>query len=324
MKRQELLWLTSTLGTFMVLSVLIAISMVSPGVMGEINGTTITKVWVWNTEPNITGVTVGPSTITLIPGNTTRINCTAIVWDWNGYADVNVTNATFYHNTVTATDPDDNNNHYTIEDINTNCTCVQNGASATNASCYCFFDIWYYANNGTWTCNMTIKDMGGNATEREYMFNDSATGNATINTLIGMDVVSLVDYGNLSVTETSTEKEINITNFGNEDINISVRGYGGTNDTKRNNPTNSSFICELGNMHLGQERYAVSTGVDWTVMTNLTNTSTLIQNFTLPQRTNDTDYGNDKNQTYWKLKVPLTVAGYCNGTLEFTAFDANG
>jgi hypothetical protein len=318
MIKHKQLMFGSALFTLIMFAVLAAISMVNPSVLGVTNGTTITEAYIWNTEPNVTSVTVGPNEISLTPGNTTRINCTAYIWDYNGWDDINVTNATFYHSSVTNVDPDDNNNHYSANP-DTNCTCEQ--LQSTNASCYCYFDIWYYANNGTWTCNITVQDDGGNATERIYRFNDSNTGTATILSLIGIDVTNYVSYGNLSVTETSDTKPVNITNYGNEPINVSVRAYGGTEN--RHNPTNSSLICELGNIKLDRERYSLADGSLFDDMIAVTNTSTIITDLTVPVRDSDDSYSDSTNTTYWRLNVPLTVGGYCNGSIEFFASDAD-
>src|SRR3989338_7685607 len=78
-------------------AIILGVSMVTTNVRSAVNGTVTTRVWVWNTEPNLYEVEIKPDTITLSPGNTTRVNCTAYVYDSNGWQDVNVTNATFYH-----------------------------------------------------------------------------------------------------------------------------------------------------------------------------------------------------------------------------------
>ncbi len=296
-----------------VISVLVGVSMVTSGVIGANQSTTIARVYVWNTEPNLYSVTMTPAAVDLTPGNTTQVNCTGYVWDYNGFADVNVTEAILYHSTVVSTDADDNNNHYTL--TGANCSCNQTGSSDTNATCICPFDVWYYATNGTWTCNMTISDKGGNATERIYNFNSSNEGTGVINTVVGINVPAELDYGNLSVTETSTEKVANISNFGNVPINISVRGYGGTDSTAQHN---LSMICAYGNMTMEKEKWSLVSGTAYASMIALTNESVSL-NWTLPVRTNDDGYGMDTNSTYWRLEVPLTVGGNCNGTLEFTA-----
>ena len=56
-------------------------------------------------------------------------------------------------------------------------------------------------------------------------------------------------------------------------------------------------------------------------MTNLTGIDAVIPGLQVFPR-NDTD--SMKNITYWKLKVPTGVGGLCNGTILFTASNANG
>ena len=71
------------------------------------------------------------------------------------------------------------------------------------------------------------------------------------------------------------------------------------------------------------QRYSTSAVAIFNDMWNLSNTTTQVFNWTLPQRTNDTIYGKDMNATYWMLEVPYTVGGLCNGTIEFTAIIAS-
>jgi len=123
-----------------------------------------------------------------------------------------------------------------------------------------------------------------------------------------------IDYGNLSVTETSSDMPANISNFGNTPINISVRGYGGT--TNPDNPADLCMECAYGNISMGYEKYSLSSGTDYSAMTALTNTSTEM-NLPLPVRINDSNYEDDTNTTYWKIQIPLSIGGVCNGTLQF-------
>ena len=309
MKRENIIIATG-LFVFIFVASLVSVSMVASNVLGWNNSTTITRAYVWNTEPNITSVTISPDPIDLTPGNTTNVNCTAYVWDYNGWADVNVSNATFYHISVGNDAEDDSNTHYTA-DVDNDCSCT---GSDNEAICNCTFDIWYYATNGTWICNMTVTDQGGEATERQYYLNSSNNASATVNTVVAINVPAEIDYGNLSVTETSSDMPANISNFGNTPINISVRGYGGT--TNPDNPGDLCMECAYGNISIEYEKYSLASGTDYSVMTALTNASTEMD-LSLPVRTDDNGYGNDTNTTYWKLQIPLSIGGICNGTLVF-------
>ena len=299
------------------------ISMITSNVIGAniTNDTAVAKVYVWNTDQNITMVVISPSpTIDLTAGGTTEVNCTAHVWDYNGWQDIKNVSASLYDINYGDGTTADNNYRY----INTSCgnaTTACTYVSANNASCTCSFDVRYYANNGTWQCNMTIKDRGGNATERFYYFNDSETSSSvTVNTVLGINAPNEIDYGNLSVTETSGQIPANVTNWGNVPINISVRGYGGTNESLPN-VGNLSMICGYGNISMNYERYTALSGTSYDNMINLSNSSTQLTNFTLPVRTNDANYGNDTNTTYWRIQIPLTIGGYCNGTVIFSAIE---
>ena len=303
---------------------LLGVEMLTISVIGSniTNDTTLARVYVWNTEPNITSVFISPSSIELNAGSFVTVNCTAYVWDYNGWQDVKALNATLYDVNYENNPEPDNNYRY----FNDSCApCVQADASGTNASCTCQFRVLYYANNGTWKCNFTITDQGGGSTDplRNFTFSDSdVSGPAIVNTVLGIDTPDEIDYGNLSVTETSSYIPANVTNWGNVPINISVRGYGGTNESVPG-VGNLSMICEFGNITHGYQRYAINTSISYENMTNLSNTSTLIPDFTLPVRTNDAAYGSDNNVTYWKIQIPLTVGGHCNGTIQFNAIDAS-
>jgi hypothetical protein len=78
------------------------------------------------------------------------------------------------------------------------------------------------------------------------------------------------------------------------------------------------MICQYNNISLTYERYAITNGTLFNNMKNISNTSTQL-GLTLPVRTSDIIYGNSTNSTYWKLNIPLTVGGTCNGTIEFSA-----
>jgi len=168
---------------------------------------------------------------------------------------------------------------------------------------------------------MTVKDNGGNATERIINLNSSNNASAEIGSIVALNTPDELDYGNLSVTETSQDTLLNISNFGNVPINLTVRGYGGDDPVYSDNPLNLTMICDYNNISIGQQRFATTAGVDFDIMLNLTNSSADIPSFSLPVRTNDTAYGNDTNLTYWKLQVPLSIGGYCNGTIEFSAYE---
>ena len=299
----------------------LSLPLISTSVFGTnvTNASILTKVYVWNTEPNITSVEVEPSSIDLVAGNFTIVNCTAYVFDYNGWEDIANVSGSFYDQSEGDGDTTDQNFRY----VNDTCAaCTDAGGSGTNASCQCQFTVGYYANAGEWVCNMTITDGGGNATERLHYFNDSQNSSSvTINSVLGINAPSEIDYGNLSVTETSNIVAANVTNWGNVPINVTLRAFGGLNESVTN-AGNYSMMCQFGNISIDLERWSMNATAEFDNMTNITNSSVLIPSLTIPVRSNETIDGNATNTTYWKLSVPLGVGGYCNGTIVFGAVQA--
>ncbi|MBI2133951.1 hypothetical protein HYU11_04685 [Candidatus Woesearchaeota archaeon] len=300
----------------------IGIITISPDVASLPNGTMITFVNVTNTEPTVTDIVIKPdSPVTLSPGNITTITCNATVHDWNGYTDIRAINGTLFFSEggFTINSDEDNNSHYT----NSSCgSCTQFDANPTNASCTCAFAVQYYASNGTWSCNVTIKDIGGFLpTETPLNFTASGQGTVNISALIAIDTPSTLNFGNLTVSQTSTAKQVNITNLGNRDVNISLYGYGGDNETEQ---VNMSMVCPYGgNITILNERYSFENSPNFDAMFTF-NTSARSTNITLAKVTaqEPLDQNNRSNMTNWKLKIPYSVGGYCNGTIVFIASDA--
>ena len=262
---------------------------------------------VTNTEPIIYNVTFNTSSITLTPGNRTTVNCTASIWDYNSVNDIVVVNATLYDRSASTNDAtDDDNFHYTNRTCNLNSTI---GGSNTNASFVCLFGVNYFTNNGSWVCNVTTMD-GANI---------SSSNNAELNveTLLAIDVPTTTSYGNTSVNS-YTGSNITVTNVGNVDFNITLLGYG-SNDAVTGNET--SFLCELGNITITNHRFSYI-DTNWSTMTPLNYSSRNLGNITFPQRQNDTDYGPDRNNTIWRVYIPNSIGGFCNGTVVFNAVQA--
>jgi len=276
-----------------------------PTTYAAINQTVLSKVNVSNTDPRVYNVTITPNQIALNAGENTNVICNATVWDYNGVPGniANVT-ATFYFNSSGPNGNLANDTRYRV-----NCTNATSLSSV--ASLYtCNLSIRYFADNGTWACNVTAFDNGG--------LNGTGVNNsATILPLIALNVSDVIDYGIVNSLNTSLDAESNVTNFGNTPLNISVRGWGGDNETLY---ANLSMVCEFGNISIDMERYNITNGSAWAGMTNLTGTDSVIPGFVVNPR-NDTNPM--INKTYWKLKIPTGVGGLCNGTILFVASNAN-
>ncbi len=297
-------------------------------------GNVSVRLNVTNTAPRVLTVYVydGGSPFTdadvdLSANSAKQVICNATVSDTNGGGDIINATARFYSivNSGFAGGAD-NNHHYR------NDSCIETydiAGTANNRSVVCRFSVQYYANNETWECNINVSDNGGTQIpESKFYFSDNKSDQVMINSLLAMTVpIQDVDFGNLSATETSSVKTINVTNAGNIPTNFTVRGFGGNGTGVTQAETlypNVSMMCETGNITIGNLRYSNSSGAAWSDMINTTPNATLFGNTTLMQRTNDNapTFGQDLNLTFWRIRVPTGVAGLCNGTVAFQATNA--
>ncbi|MGV8169316.1 MAG: hypothetical protein ACP5N3_04640 [Candidatus Nanoarchaeia archaeon] len=291
--------------TYIVFGVVILVTFVSiVGFVASYNYEYVnvtTKVNITNAYPEIMNITVGspsPLNITLNAGATRLVQCNASIRDWNGFDEIANVSATFYDSRNVSSDPDDNNTHYT----NANCTEV-NTYDLYYADYTCNFSIQYYANNGSWTCNLTVID--------DYNFTDDGTNTTTINALYALNVTDVIDYGNLSVTDYSENITATITNYGNRDINVSVLGYGLTEGD------GLGFVCPLGtNISVENQRFSVSASDAWAAKTPLSATNQDMETTLLQRQSEVTPV---TQETYWQLYVPPNPFGLCTGTVRFTA-----
>lgn len=299
-----------------ILALFLGISFTTDSVIGlnVTNATVIARVNVSNTEPSLYIVKIDSPVppIDLTANAATIVVCNGSVQDRNGFDDIKNVSATFYDISVAPNAQDHNNTHYS----NTSCgpCIVVAGTSNQNGTCICQFAVQYYANPTTWQCNMTVNDSGGLLSSQNSSF-------VTINEVLGINVESsILDYGNLSVTQVSNLARENVTNTGNIPINITVRGFGGDDESIGQNVT---MICESGtNITFGNQRYYSGNNTAFADMVNLTNQTTMLTNVTIPQRTTDSGFGNSSNATFWRLQVPFGASGVCNGTIIFGAVDA--
>ena len=263
-----------------------------------------TTVNVTNALPEILNITCNnEANITLNAGTTFALTCLVEIRDFSGGNTINSTNVTFYYYLNESSDSDDNNTHYT------NSSCTENSTNGYFANWTCVFDVLYYANNGTWEANITVKD-DYNLTANDYT-------NATIDSLYALNVTNPIDFGNMFVGETKDPPiGANITNFGNMDINVSLYGFGGDDEVTG---AGVAMICEVLNITLPNERYTTNASEAYADMTSITGAAVTISELTIPQQTNDSQQ--EINGTYWMLYVNESTNPYgeCNGTVIFAA-----
>jgi hypothetical protein len=271
------------------------------------NVTVWTHVNITNSRPEVLNVTVYDSdnssrrNVTLNAGMYKNVTCNVTIRDWNGYPDISNVNATLWHfPTSTFGSSDNNNTHYT----NTNCTDSGNGLGFI-VNYLCYFEIIYYANNGTWMCNSTVID---NQSSTNY-----GNGSTIFYPVYALNVTDGIDYGSLAVEDFSGNVTANITNLGNMAINVTVEGYGGRKGD------GLAMNCSLwGNITVANERFSTQQDADWALKIPLNGSAQFLPNLTIMKQ-NDSNLV--VNSTYWQLYVDSAnvPGGNCTGYVIFTA-----
>ena len=279
---------------------------------GENNVAVITNLTVGNVYPEILNVTIqdGDASIALIPNDTKKVYCFAHIVDYNGQADIKYVNATFFDNFTNPSAPADNNSKYT----NGSCVIDTGYGDQYTASANCTFDVQFYANASVWNCSVTAND--------SYNWQNTNTDNITINELLALGLPDIIQYGTVNATYVSDENVTNVTNLGNMAVNLSLNGYGFVPGD------GNAMNCTLGankNISIGYEKFnlTATTPGDLTNAqfignyTNLT-TNPVIKEFNLDFRKNE-NINEAWNYSYWRIYVPLGVAGTCQGNIIFAA-----
>jgi hypothetical protein len=301
--------------TFSTIILILLPGAIAPNIIGENyrNATVQTYLNITHSKPDVLNVTVYDASnplindITLIAGGTKTIVCNATVRSWEGFNDIGHVNATLWHlHTSTNNATDNNNSHYT------NSSCTLNASLGPFTGWYlCYFDVMYYANNGTWICNVTVSN---SYTHINPNFTGSGYNTTILYPLYALNVTDGIDYGNVAVEDySSPDRSANITNLGNMHINLSVEGYGATRGD------GLAMTCSLtGSISVENERFATSAGVPYAAKNSLTGNigGTIIPGLTMPKQINSTLV---ENSTYWQLYVPPNPAGNCTGNIIFTA-----
>jgi len=314
---------------FLILILLVAIliwflSFLSLPVNGGVgnNVTVKTYLTVGNVGPEVLSVSIDndATSVILIANSTKLVNCEALVRDWNNDSDISTVIAEFFNSSFGLVD--DNNNHYTNNNCSINRTFgTWHGVSDTNytALANCSFFVWYYANPGDWNCTVTVND--------SLNWNASGSDNISVAELLAISLPTDINYGTVNSTYVSNENITNVTNVGNVKINLSSSGYA------FNESDGLAMNCTLGsikNISIYYEKFNLTTSTAGTLSltqfegnyVNLTS-SPVVKRFSLDYRQNDT-INEATNSTYWRIYVPLGVAGTCQGNIVFGATKATG
>jgi len=295
-----------------------------------VNDTVITKVNVTNYAPKVVGVRFNDATIEaasqidLVAASTVKVWCNATVIDSNGANDIVAVNSTIFFSGGgnKSTNQNDNNEHYS------NKSCAILHTYAYNKTVSCTFNVWYYANNGTWTCNMSAWD-NASANLHGVSGYNSSTNTSLVTQLYALNTQAVLNFGELSLnTESATETAMNVTNIGNIKLNLRAFTYGGTLPYGTQTENNLSFKCRIGTINNTQLRYDLTpkTLNTWASMTPISGQFHNPTSIALLIRQRKSEVLNSSNATSWKVKIPpYGVKGQCNGTLVLeAAFGAAG
>lgn len=291
-------------------------------------GNKTTQVTITSTAPFVVNVsftnTDGTTPLDLSPATTSKMNCTGYAGDIDGVADISTVNATVYLTTTGPTASDNYTNHYTIA----NNSCTQTNYNATHLTYNCDVDVYFNAQPGGWTCNVSVWDSAG--------LNASNTDTASMSSLLAINInASTLDFGNMQVGTNTTTNDYNITviNDGNVIFDVKMETFGNTPndnltmDCTTSNITNSNWL-----------RYSLTAATTWYSKRPINNTAYTDTSFNLveSQVGSGTVINTSNKSISWGMGIPtalnncidgdcpgqlnsVVVAGTCNGNLSIIA-----
>lgn len=319
----------ATLAAAFVAIALFGVTVNSPDVSGAENQTVRTILNISNAKPIIYDILLDDSVssparqIELTANDTVDIFCNISVTDFNGFEDINLSNvsAILWRNDSNV-DFHESANDFNSRYENSSCNTVIDACTsitADNTSCECRFAVQYFAYNGSWTCQARVEDAGGISSPL-LILNDTRNTTSEVQTLVGVAADGTLDFGDVAASQTSPEIDFNISNVGNVILNYSFYVFGGADDGTLANLTNYpnvSMVCEQGgNITDTAMRYDVNTGTAYAAMNRVNSSPIGVVGLVGHPREDDvlTNSGNETNETFWRIRVPITVGGTCEGS----------
>lgn len=245
--------------------------------------------------------------IDLTPASTTYATCSGVLQDPEGGSSIQSVVAEFFSSSSSSGSPDDANDHYT------NSTCQINSTYGTSEQVMvnCSFEIEYYAEFGSWQCQINATD--------NYSASTLASDTTTINTLLALGVDPVIEFGAIDNEKVGLEIETKVTNYGNVKMNLTLNGYGSTPGD------GNAMECGSPDIPIDYIKFNLTTSNsgDLTLSEfeatyqNLT-TNPTTHTFNLDSKQND--LGGEVNaSTYWRVYVPQGVSNGCTGNIVFGA-----
>ena len=278
------------------------------------NATVRTHLEIGKSSPIIREINIHDGSVVLIPNSTRIVNCTVEIEDFDGAIDISNVSAEFFDNSISYYGDDDAGNHHYTND-----SCYIDAYGDYNAVAHCFFEVWYYANAGEWNCSVRVEDHSG--------YYDEKSNTTQVEKLLAVGLPDEIDYGLVNASQVSDEVVVNVTNFGNVQINLSLTAY------SHYEGDGVAMNCSFGsikNISIEHEKYNLTSsnpgelnlaGFD-AVYFNLSSTP-IVRKFELNYKQDDTSVLS-LNSTYWRVYVPGGVAGSCSGNIIFGAVEGEG
>lgn len=274
-----------------------------------------------NSPPNITYVNVDDTLtspqneIDLIPADTKEITCNAIINEYDGENSIINATGRFFDNIVSGYDQlEDNNEHYR----NYSCEINYSYGNVNEVEVSCTFYVWYYANSQNWNCTIEVED--------NLSISSRGGDISFVNPLLALGLDSLITFS-LVDSEITDESSLEVTNYGNVNINLSLSGYGSEEND------GYAMVCsegEVKNISVEYEKFNLTSSNEGSISLNELESKYVnltsyprVNKFNLDYRKEDS-INNAIKETYWRLYVPTGVSGDCQGNIIFGAVQAPG
>lgn len=251
--------------------------------------------------------------IDLTAGSTTQVVCQGVVYDLDGQNEILNVSSVFFDNVMSFyEDSDDNNRHYS----NNSCSMDYNYGNSNEVYFSCTHEVWYYSSSNVWNCTNLLTEI--------WDYNITGYNTSFVNPLLAIEVPDTIDFGDTDPDSVSFERMVNVTNFGNVMINLSLEGYA------RTEGDNLSMNCSLGNnvdIPIEYQKFNLTASNPGLVTLNQfeglyinLSSTRVVKKFDLNYRQNDNSpYIDDTSSTYWRIYAPSNVSGSCSGNIIFGA-----
>jgi hypothetical protein len=283
------------------------------------NGYTLVENITLNSIPHINSVEIDDefappvypeNEIDLNAGEIREVLCKAVIMEYDGEDSIANATAKFFHDTSTYESENDNNTHYSNE----SCYINKSYGTGTELEVLCSFKMQYYSNSGEWNCTIQATD--------NFSISNYESNTTNVNEMLAIYVNSTIDFGKPNAGEITDEKEIEVINYGNTKINLSLSGYGVEEGD------GFAMVCEIGEIPAYEKKYNLSNSNPGEITLeeveekykNLSS-QVVVNNLGLNFRQNEEE-NEATNVTYWRIKIPQSIMGTCQGNILFGAIES--